>query len=109
MSAVSMKLPPAWTNASMIANDAASSAVQPNCMVPRHSSETFRSLRPSLRRCMQIQENGWRAGCEPEIRPHPRGAEPKIAGFRQTGRQSWLMSSSYQVTIDEYRQYRRDG
>ena len=49
MSALSRKLPPASTNASMTANDALSSAVQPNCIVPRQRADTWRSVAPSLR------------------------------------------------------------
>src|SRR6185436_12116704 len=47
MSAVSMKLPPAFTKASMTANDAASSAVQPNCIEPKQRFETVTPVRPS--------------------------------------------------------------
>src|SRR5579863_1237584 len=48
-SAVSTKLNPAPTNASKIANDAASSAVQPKTFPPRQMGETSRPDPPSLR------------------------------------------------------------
>ena len=58
--AVSMKLPPAATKASITSNAAASSVVQPNCIDPRQRRETSRSVTPNLRRSIasfyQIEE-----------------------------------------------------
>ena len=47
-SAVSTKVPPAAAKASSTANEACSSAVQPNTLPPRHRRDTSRSLVPSF-------------------------------------------------------------
>ncbi len=49
MSAVSKKFPPASGQASIILNESASSAVQPNCIVPRAITGTSSPVRPGLR------------------------------------------------------------
>ena len=48
-SAVSMKFPPSSTKASITSKPAASSVVQPNCIVPKQSSETFKPVLPNFR------------------------------------------------------------
>src|SRR4030065_263982 len=49
MSAVSMKLTPASKAAVRTSMEAASSAVQPSCIVPRQSSETLTPVAPRSR------------------------------------------------------------
>src|SRR5579872_399303 len=70
ISAVSMKLNPAATNASSIRNDVFSSAVQPNTLVPRQSGETLRFEAPSLRVFMD-----W-------LSPFPHRCPPECSGRR---------------------------
>src|ERR1700686_3141524 len=52
-SAVSMKLSPALTNASSTVKDAASAAVQPKTLPPRHRGETRKLERPKGRSCIK--------------------------------------------------------
>ncbi len=52
MSAVSMKLTPALKEADSTSNESASLTDYPNCIVPKHSSETFKPVRPRLRYSM---------------------------------------------------------
>src|SRR4030042_5417668 len=71
MSAVSMKLTPASKAAVSTSMEAASSAVQPSCIVPRQSSETLTPVAPRSRYCIaRLQPTHHRRPESP--RPHDR-------------------------------------
>src|SRR5512142_1840522 len=52
--AVSIRFPPAATNASRRLKDVGSSAVQPNTLPPNANGATAKPVRPSLHRCMMV-------------------------------------------------------
>src|SRR5258705_2017942 len=54
-----MKFPPAAANASRIANEVGSSAVQPNTLPPNMSGETRKLVLPKERSCMMHLHFEW--------------------------------------------------
>src|SRR5215470_4086448 len=83
-----MKLPPDPVKSSSTANDAFSSAVQPNTLPPRQTGETLRPLRPSSRISISVPTSKRQEQQQAALirSREVLGTSPQAALFNRNGR-----------------------